>query len=73
MSKELNVEVTKQFPDNTKFESGIEMLVSRVKHYFPEEKTPRVITLVNEVLIDKKAFYTINTSNYFKMISFSEM
>ena len=34
------------------------MLVSRIKHYFPEEKTPRVITLVNEVLIDKKAFYT---------------
>jgi hypothetical protein len=34
------------------------MLVSRIKYYFPEEKTPRVITLVNEVLIDKKAFYT---------------
>ena len=56
--KELNVEVTKQFPDNKKFEEDLEMMVSRVKHYFPEEKTPRVITLVNEVLIDKKAFYT---------------
>lgn len=56
--KELNVEVTKQFPDNKKFEDGIEMMVSRIKHYFPEEKNPRVITLVNEVLIDKKAFYT---------------
>lgn len=56
--KELNVEVTKQFPDNSKFEDDLEMLVSRIKHYFPEEKTPRVITLVNEVLIDKKAFYT---------------
>ncbi len=56
--KELNVEVDKQFPDNSKFEDGLEMMVSRVKHYFPEEKTPRVITLVNEVLIDKKAFYT---------------
>ncbi|MDN4634803.1 hypothetical protein QCD71_25185, partial [Sphingomonas sp. PsM26] len=40
------------------FEDDLEMLVSRIKHYFPEEKTPRVITLVNEVLIDKKAFYT---------------
>ena len=56
--KELNVEVAKQFPDNKKFEDGLEMMVSRIKHYFPEEKTPRVITLVNEVLIDKKAFYT---------------
>lgn len=56
--KELNTEVEKQFPDNKKFEDGLEMMVSRVKHYFPEEKTPRVITLVNEVLIDKKAFYT---------------
>lgn len=56
--KELNVEVSKQFPDNSKIEDDLEMLVSRIKHYFPEEKTPRVITLVNEVLIDKKAFYT---------------
>lgn len=56
--KELNEEVGKQFPDNKKFEDGLEMMVSRIKHYFPEEKTPRVITLVNEVLIDKKAFYT---------------
>ena len=43
---------------NKKFEEGLEMMVSRIKHYFPEEKNPRVITLVNEVLIDKKAFYT---------------
>ena len=56
--KELNVEVSKQFSDNSKIEDDLEMLVSRIKHYFPEEKTPRVITLVNEVLIDKKAFYT---------------
>jgi gliding motility-associated lipoprotein GldB len=56
--KELNTEVTKQFPYNKKFEEGLEMMVSRIKHYFPEEKNPRVITLVNEVLIDKKAFYT---------------
>jgi gliding motility-associated lipoprotein GldB len=56
--KELNVEVSKQFPDNSKIEDDLEMLVSRIKYYFPEEKTPRVITLVNEVLIDKKAFYT---------------
>ena len=56
--KELNVEVSKQFPDNSKIEDDLEMLVSRIKYYFPEEKKPRVITLVNEVLIDKKAFYT---------------
>ena len=56
--KELNIEVSKQFLDNSKIEDDLEMLVSRIKYYFPEEKTPRVITLVNEVLIDKKAFYT---------------
>jgi hypothetical protein len=37
--KELNVEVSKQFPDNSKIEDDLEMLVSRIKYYFPEEKT----------------------------------
>ena len=55
---ELNKEVKKQFPNTTQLEDDIEMLISRIKYYFPEEKTPRVITLINEVLLDKKALYT---------------
>lgn len=55
---ELNQEVKKQFPNTTQLEDDVEMLVSRIKHYFPEEKSPRVITLINEVLLDKKALYT---------------
>ena len=55
---ELNKEIKKQFPNTTQLEDDIEMLVSRIKYYFPEEKTPRVITLINEVLLDKKALYT---------------
>lgn len=54
----LNKEVEKKFPNTTALEDELEMLVSRVKYYFPEEKTPRVITLVNEVILDKKALYT---------------
>ena len=55
---EINTEVGKKFGSTSKLENDIEMLVSRVKHYFPEEKTPRVITVINEVKIDKKVFYT---------------
>ena len=54
----LNNEVEKKFANTSALEDQIEMLVSRVKYYFPEEKTPRVITLVNEVILDKKALYT---------------
>ena len=39
---ELNKEVKKQFPNTTQLEDDIEMLVSRIKYYFPEEKTPRL-------------------------------
>lgn len=55
---ELNAEVKKAFPNTSELESQTEMLISRVKHYFPEEKTPRVISLVNYVDLEKKALYT---------------
>lgn len=55
---DLNKDVQKKFNDLSKLENDIENLVSRVKHYFPEEKTPRVFTIINEITIDKKAFYT---------------
>lgn len=57
---ELNNDVQKKFKDVTKLENDIEILVSRIQHYFPEEKTPRVFTVINEITIDKKAFYTNN-------------
>lgn len=55
---DLNNEVKKKFSNLNKLENDIEMLVSRIKHYFPEEKTPRVYTIVNEITIEKKGFYT---------------
>lgn len=54
----LNQEVKKVFPETSNLEDKIEYLISRVKHFFPKEKTPRVIGLVNEVILDKKAMYT---------------
>ncbi len=54
----LNKEVQKKFNATESLQKNIEELVSRVKHYFPDEKTPRVITLTNDLIIEKKAFYT---------------
>jgi gliding motility-associated lipoprotein GldB len=54
----LRKEVNNKFKDFTAVEDNLEMLVSRIQNFFPEEKKPRVITLINDLIIDKKAFYT---------------
>lgn len=55
--RELYGEVKKKFPDNSAFESKLEQLFKRIQVYYPEYKTPRVITLVSEVDKDAKAIY----------------
>ena len=40
----LNKEVEKKFPNTTALEDELEMLVSRVKYYFPEEKKRPVLS-----------------------------
>jgi gliding motility-associated lipoprotein GldB len=56
--KEINTEVQKKFVSLDSIENQVELLVSGVKKYFPEEKTPTLIALINEVNLDKKAYYT---------------
>lgn len=55
--RELYGEVKKKFPNNTAFEGDLEQLFKHIQVYYPEYKTPRVITLVSEVDKDAKAIY----------------
>jgi gliding motility-associated lipoprotein GldB len=55
--KELTNDVLKKYPDTKFLEEDIENMLSRVAYYFPNEKKPRVITLVNELIEDKRALF----------------
>ncbi|MCG2610717.1 gliding motility lipoprotein GldB [Flavobacterium sp. SM15] len=55
--KELYSEVKKKYPDNSAFEPDLEELFKRIQFYYPEYKTPKVITLISEVDTDAKAIY----------------
>ncbi|WP_313807987.1 gliding motility lipoprotein GldB [Flavobacterium sp.] len=55
--KELYGEVKKKYPDNAAFENDLEDLFKRIQFYYPEYKTPKVITLISEVDTDAKAIY----------------
>lgn len=55
--QELYGEVKKKYPTNTAFESDLEDLFKRIQYYYPEYKTPKVITLISEVDTDAKAIY----------------
>lgn len=56
--KELYSEVQMQYPELGKIETDLEKLFAHVQYYFPKNKTPRVITLINEVDTDGRVFYT---------------
>ncbi|TXI67675.1 MAG: gliding motility lipoprotein GldB [Flavobacterium sp.] len=56
--KELYSEVQMQYPELGKIETDLEKLFAHVQYYFPKYKTPRVITLINEVDTDGRVFYT---------------
>ena len=55
--KELYREVQLKYPTLGKVESDLEKLFAHVQYYFPKYKTPRVITLINEVDMEGKVFY----------------
>lgn len=55
--RELYGEVKKKYPNNDAFEDDLEQLFKRIKFYYPETKTPKVITLISEVDTDAKAIY----------------
>ncbi len=56
--RELYGEVKKKYPNNAAFEDNLEQLFKRIKFYYPELKTPKVIALISEVDKDAKAIYT---------------
>lgn len=56
--RELYGEVKKKYPNNAAFEDNLEQLFKRIQVYYPEYKTPKVITLISEVDKDAKAIYT---------------
>lgn len=55
--KELYTEVQLKYPKLGKIETDLEKLFAHVQYYFPKYKTPRVITLINEVDTDGRVFY----------------
>jgi gliding motility-associated lipoprotein GldB len=57
LSKELFNEVQKKYNGLGSLETDIEDLLKHVKYYFPEKKTPRVITVISEVDTDAKAIF----------------
>jgi len=55
--RELYGEVKKKYPNNAAFEDDLKQLFKRMKFYYPETRTPKVITLISEVDTDAKAIY----------------
>ena len=55
--KELYKEVQIKYPTLGPIEADMEKMFAYVQYYFPKYKTPRVITLINEVDTEAKAFY----------------
>ncbi len=55
--RELYNEVQKKYGNLEVLNSELEDFFARVQYYFPKYKTPRVITLINEVDTDAKAIY----------------
>jgi len=54
---EVYVEVQKKYPDFESEQQEIEDLFRHIKYYFPRTKTPKVITLINEMDYHAKAVY----------------
>lgn len=55
--RELYKEVEHQYSDFSNIQKDIEQLVGRIKYYYPNYSTPKVITLINEVDTEAKAVY----------------
>lgn len=55
--RELYGEVQKKFPDFQTENSAAEELFRHIKYYFPETKTPKIITLISEMDYNTKAIY----------------
>jgi gliding motility-associated lipoprotein GldB len=56
--RELYTEVQKKYSNFEKVNSNLESLFKHIKYYFPNAKTPKVITLISEMDYQNKAIYT---------------
>ena len=55
--REVHTEVQKKYADFEPVKVELESLFKHVKHYFPETKTPKVITIISEMDYMNKAIY----------------
>jgi len=55
--RELYNEVQKTFPDFKSEQKDIEDLFRHIKYYFPQTKTPKIITLISEMDYNTKTIY----------------
>ncbi|HSD13435.1 MAG TPA: gliding motility lipoprotein GldB [Flavobacterium sp.] len=55
--RELYGEVKKKYPNDSAFENDLEELFKHIQYYYPNQKTPKVITLISEVDREAKAIY----------------
>ncbi len=58
MWRELYTEVEKQYADFGPEKTDIDELFRHIKYYFPETKTPKVITVISEMDYNNKVIYT---------------
>jgi gliding motility-associated lipoprotein GldB len=56
--RELYSEVQKKYSNFEKVNSDLEALFQHIKYYFPNTKTPKVVTLISEMDYQNKAIYT---------------
>ena len=56
--RELYSEVQKKYSNFEKVNSDLEVLFQHIKYYFPNTKTPKVVTLISEMDYQNKAIYT---------------
>lgn len=56
--RELYQEVQNKYSDIEPLRRALKLLFQHIKYYFPEEKIPKVITLISEMDYESKVFYT---------------
>jgi gliding motility-associated lipoprotein GldB len=56
--RELYTEVQKKYSNFEKVNSNLQSLFKHIKYYFPNTKTPKVITLISEMDYQNKSIYT---------------
>ena len=55
--REVHTEVQKKYADFEPVKADLELLFKHIKYYFPETKTPKVITIISEMDYMNKAIY----------------